>query len=43
MQGLMMDVPLMISSLIRHADRYHGDTQIVSRTVDAIRKDTAGR
>ena len=29
MQGLMMDVPLMISSLIRHADRYHGDTQIV--------------
>ena len=34
MQGLMMDVPLMISSLIRHADRYHGDTQIVSRTVE---------
>src|SRR5436190_15782591 len=34
MQGLMMDVPLMISSLIRHADRYHGDTEIVSRTVE---------
>jgi acyl-CoA synthetase (AMP-forming)/AMP-acid ligase II len=34
MQGLMMDVPLMISSLIRHADRYHGDAEIVSRTVE---------
>jgi 3-(methylthio)propionyl---CoA ligase len=34
MQGLMMDVPLMISSLIRHADRYHGDTQLVSRSVE---------
>jgi acyl-CoA synthetase (AMP-forming)/AMP-acid ligase II len=34
MQGLMMDVPLLISSLIRHADRYHGDTEIVSRLVE---------
>jgi len=34
MQGLMMDMPLMISSLLRHADRYHGDTEIVSRTVE---------
>jgi acyl-CoA synthetase (AMP-forming)/AMP-acid ligase II len=34
MQGLMMDVPLLISSLIRHADRHHGDTEIVSRTVE---------
>ena len=34
MQGLMMDVPLMISSLIRHADRCHSDTEIVSRTVE---------
>ncbi len=34
MQGLMMNVPLMISSLIRHADRYHGDTEIVTRTVE---------
>ena len=34
MQGLMMDVPLMISSLIRHADRYHGDAEIVSRTIE---------
>ncbi len=34
MQGLMMDVPLQISSLIKHADRYHGDTEIVSRLVE---------
>jgi fatty-acyl-CoA synthase len=34
MQGLMMDVPLMISSLIRHGDRYHGDAEIVSRTIE---------
>ncbi|HEV3240124.1 MAG TPA: 3-(methylthio)propionyl-CoA ligase [Casimicrobiaceae bacterium] len=34
MDGLMMDVPLLISSLIRHADRYHGDAEIVSRTVE---------
>jgi acyl-CoA synthetase (AMP-forming)/AMP-acid ligase II len=34
MQGLMMEVPLLISSLIRHADRYHGDAEIVSRTVE---------
>ncbi|MFI4887769.1 MAG: 3-(methylthio)propionyl-CoA ligase [Burkholderiales bacterium] len=34
MQGLMMNMPLMISSLIRHADRFHGDTEIVSRTVE---------
>jgi fatty-acyl-CoA synthase len=30
----MMEVPLLISSLIRHADRYHGDAEIVSRTVE---------
>ncbi|HZM36959.1 MAG TPA: 3-(methylthio)propionyl-CoA ligase [Burkholderiales bacterium] len=34
MHGLMMDVPLLISDLIRHADRNHGDTEIVSRTVE---------
>ncbi len=32
MHGLMMDAPLMISSLLAHAERYHGDTEIVSRT-----------
>jgi fatty-acyl-CoA synthase len=34
MQGLMMDMPLLISDLIRHADRHHGSTEIVSRTVE---------
>ena len=34
MLGLMMNVPLTISSLIRHADRHHGDTEIVSRTAE---------
>jgi len=34
MLGLMMDWPLMISSLIEHADRRHGDREIVSRTVE---------
>lgn len=34
MNGLMMGMPLTISSLIRHADRCHGDTEIVSRTVE---------
>ncbi len=30
----MMDQPLLISSLIAHAARYHGKTEIVSRTLD---------
>jgi acyl-CoA synthetase (AMP-forming)/AMP-acid ligase II len=34
MHGLMMNTPLAISSLIRHADRFHADTEIVSRTVE---------
>ena len=34
MHGLMMDVPLLITDLIRHADRNHGDTEIVSQTVE---------
>src|SRR6266571_808567 len=34
MQGLMMDMPLQISQLIRHADRHHGAVEIVSKTVD---------
>jgi fatty-acyl-CoA synthase len=32
--GQMMQLPLMISSLLRHADRWHGDTQIVSRLTE---------
>jgi acyl-CoA synthetase (AMP-forming)/AMP-acid ligase II len=34
MLGLMMDMPLLLSGLIRHADREHGDTEIVSRTIE---------
>ena len=34
MHGLMMDSPLMISSLIEYAARNHSDTQIVSRRAD---------
>jgi fatty-acyl-CoA synthase len=34
MLGRMMDIPLLISSLIMHADRHHGDTEIVTRTVE---------
>jgi len=35
MHGLIMDQPLLISELIRHAERYHGDTEVVSRLPDA--------
>ena len=34
MNGLMMDMPLLISDLIRHADRHHGGTEIVSKRVE---------
>jgi fatty-acyl-CoA synthase len=34
MLGLMQDVPLLVSSLIRHADRHHGNVEIVSRRVE---------
>ncbi len=34
MHGLMMDQQLLISDLIRHADRHHGATEIVSKTVE---------
>jgi fatty-acyl-CoA synthase len=34
MFGMMMDYPLLISSLIEHAARFHGDTEIVSREAD---------
>ena len=33
MRGLMQDQPLLVSKLIEYADIYHGDTEIVSRTV----------
>src|SRR5262245_46297240 len=34
MNGQMMQQPLLISSLIVHADRHHGSTEIVSRRVE---------
>ncbi|MFC5569041.1 3-(methylthio)propionyl-CoA ligase [Lysobacter yangpyeongensis] len=32
--GLMMQQPLLISSLLRHAERHHGEGEIVSRRVE---------
>ena len=34
MRGLMMDRPLLIADLIEFAATYHGDTEIVTRTVE---------
>ena len=34
LMGQMMNQPLLISGIIEHADRYCGDTQIVSRRVE---------
>ncbi|MDA8109707.1 MAG: 3-(methylthio)propionyl-CoA ligase [Betaproteobacteria bacterium] len=42
MQGLMMDMPLLITDLIRHADRHHGSVEIVSKTVEGPNPDGSG-
>jgi 3-(methylthio)propionyl---CoA ligase len=34
MNGLMMHQPLLISTLLTHAERHHGDQEIVSRRVE---------
>ncbi len=34
MQGLMMDMPLLVSGILQHAARHFADTQIVSRRVE---------
>lgn len=34
MHGLMMNTPLLITSLIKYASQYHSDTQIVTRTLE---------
>ena len=34
MQGLMMDMPLLVSSILQHAARHYGDTEVVSRRVE---------
>ena len=40
MRGLMMDQPLLISGIIDHAARYHGDTEVVSVENDGSRHRT---
>jgi acyl-CoA synthetase (AMP-forming)/AMP-acid ligase II len=42
MLGQMMDMPLLVSSLLVHAERYHGDTEIVSRTIEGASADNGG-
>src|SRR5436189_5104815 len=34
MMGNMMQQPLLISSLLTHAERHHGDREVVSRRVE---------
>src|SRR3974377_391341 len=34
LRGLMIDEPLLISSMIEHAARNPGDTEVVSRTIE---------
>ena len=36
MLGQMMTMPLMITSLIKHADAFHGDAEIVSRLPEGV-------
>ena len=31
LHGLMMQMPLLIAALIEHADKHHGDVEVVSR------------
>lgn len=33
MLGLMQETPLLISSLIKYAARYHGETLVLTRTL----------
>ena len=34
MNGQMLQQPLLISTLLTHAERHHGDQQVVSRRVE---------
>ena len=43
MHGLMMDTPLLITEIMRFAERNHGEREIVSVTVDAPRHRTTWR
>jgi acyl-CoA synthetase (AMP-forming)/AMP-acid ligase II len=43
MKGLMQNQPLLLSSLLRYAERFHGDTEIVSRSTEGpIHRETYG-
>ena len=43
MNGLMMQQPLLISSLLTHAERHHREQQIVSRRVEGdLHRETFG-
>ncbi|MBI2959127.1 MAG: fatty-acid--CoA ligase [Betaproteobacteria bacterium] len=42
LRALMMDQPLLISALFEHAARCHGDTEIVSRTIEGPAADGSG-
>src|SRR3546814_17447145 len=37
MLGTMMDVPLLVSGILRHAEAYHGDDEVVSDQLDGGR------
>jgi acyl-CoA synthetase (AMP-forming)/AMP-acid ligase II len=43
MHGLMMDTPLLITEIMRFAERNHGEREIVSVTLDAPRHRTTWR
>ena len=34
MHGLIMDHPLLVADIVRHVERFHGDTEVVSRLPD---------
>lgn len=42
MLGNMMFQPLLISSMIEHAGRYHADTEIISKNTDTSIKRPIG-
>lgn len=33
-QGLMMQMPLLVSTILEHAERHHGDSEVVSRRTE---------
>lgn len=41
MKGLMQDWPLLVHTIIDHAAQYHGDREIVTRSIEGpIRRTT---